>query len=59
MEVADIDQDGYPDIILGNFSNTGRGFVNQKGVIPAWDKHEPIIVLKNMSGKKPAPSISK
>jgi len=52
MDIADIDQDGYPDIILGNFSNTGRGFVNQRGVIPAWDKHEPLIVLKNTSGKK-------
>jgi hypothetical protein len=49
MDVADIDHDGKPDIILGNFSNTGRGFVNQHGILPNWDKHEPIIVLKNIS----------
>lgn len=59
MDVADVDQDGNPDIILGNFSNIGRGFVNQRGFNPDWDKHEPIIVLKNMSGKKAAPVVSK
>lgn len=59
MDVGDVYQDGNLDIILGNFSNTGRGFVNQRGFIPNWDKHEPIIVLKNISGKKPAPGISK
>lgn len=58
MDVADIDQDGYPDIILGNFSNTGRGFVNQRGVIPAWDKHEPLVVLKNISGGKKAVAVT-
>jgi hypothetical protein len=52
MEVADIDQDGKDDIILGNFSTTGRGLVNQTGFTPKWDMHEPIIVLKNISGKK-------
>ncbi|MDP9046509.1 MAG: VCBS repeat-containing protein [Bacteroidota bacterium] len=52
MEVADIDQDGLNDIILGNFSTTGRGLVNQTGFTPKWDMHEPIIVLKNISGKK-------
>ncbi len=51
MDVGDVDQDGNLDIILGNFSNTGRGFVNQKGFTPTWDKHEPIIVLRNTSGK--------
>lgn len=50
MDVGDVDQDGKPDIILGNFSTAGRGLVNQKGILPAWDKHEPIIVLKNISG---------
>jgi hypothetical protein len=54
MDVADVYNDGNLDVILGNFSNTGRGFINQKGVIPNWDKHEPIIVLKNNSGKKQA-----
>ncbi len=47
MEVADIDNDGKDDIILGNFSTTGRGLVNQKGYIPNWNKHIPIVVLKN------------
>jgi hypothetical protein len=51
MEVADIDQDGFDDIILGNFSTTGRGLVNQTGFKPQWDMHEPIIVLKNRSKK--------
>jgi hypothetical protein len=52
MEVADIDHDGNDDVILGNFSTTGRGLVNQTGFTPKWDMHEPIIVLKNISGKK-------
>jgi hypothetical protein len=52
MDVGDIYHDGNLDIILGNFSNTGRGFINQKGYIPNWDKHEPIIVLKNNTGKR-------
>lgn len=52
MEVADIDHDGYDDVILGNFSTTGRGLVNQKGFQPGWDMHIPLIVLKNESGKR-------
>ena len=51
MEVADIDNDGYKDVILGNFSIGGRGLVNQSGFKPDWDMHGPIIVLKNNSGK--------
>jgi len=47
MEVADINHDGYDDIILGNFSTTGRGLVNQTGFTPGWDMHNPIIILKN------------
>ncbi len=54
MDVGDVDQDGNLDIVLGNFSNMGRGFVNQRGFIPNWDKHEPIIVLKNKERKKGA-----
>ena len=50
MEVADIDHDGYDDIILGNFSTTGRGLVNQTGFKPGWDMHNPLIVLRNMGG---------
>jgi len=52
MEVGDIDHDGKPDIILGNFSTPGRGLLNQAGVKPGWDQHMPVIVLKNVSGKK-------
>jgi hypothetical protein len=52
MEVGDIDQNGNLDIIIGNFSTPGRGLVNQKGYMPQWDKHIPVIVLKNRSQKK-------
>jgi hypothetical protein len=52
MEVADVDHDGYDDIILGNFSIGGRGLVNQPGYVPDWDMHEPVILLKNNAGKK-------
>ena len=51
MDVADLDHDGYDDIILGNFSTPGRGLINQKGLIPKWDQHVPIIVLKNNASK--------
>jgi hypothetical protein len=52
MEVADIDHDGYDDILLGNFSTKGRGLINQPGFAPNWDLHEPVILLKNNAGKK-------
>lgn len=52
MEVADIDHDGYEDVILGNFSTTGRGLVNQTGFKPGWDMHVPLIVLKNTGRKR-------
>jgi hypothetical protein len=51
MEVADLDQDGNDDIILGNFTTPGRGLVNKSGFIPNWDQHIPIIVLKNNAPK--------
>ena len=50
MEVADVTQDGRPDVILGNFSIGQRGLLNQKGFIPKWDMHEPIIILARKSG---------
>jgi hypothetical protein len=52
MEVGDIDHNGYDDVILGNFSIGGRGLLNQKDFTPQWDKHEPVIVLKNIAGQK-------
>src|SRR6185437_4369289 len=52
MTIGDIDHDGSEDIILGNFSTRGRGLVNQPGFVPNWDMFEPVIVLKNNSGKK-------
>ena len=51
MEVADIDNDGYPDVVLGNFSITGHALINQKGIKQNWDKFMPFIVLKNNSGR--------
>jgi len=51
MEVGDLNNDGYGDIMIGNFSTTGRGLLNQPGFTPEWDMHEPIIVLKNNAGK--------
>ena len=51
MEVADLDNDGYPDVILGNFSVPGRDLMNQKGVDKKWDRFTPLIVLKNNAGK--------
>jgi VCBS repeat protein len=59
MEVGDIDHDGNPDIILGNFSTTGRGLLNQRGFQPQWDQRMPVIVLRNLSSVKPTPAISK
>ncbi|WP_460679299.1 FG-GAP repeat domain-containing protein [Mucilaginibacter koreensis] len=46
LEAGDINHDGKPDIILGNFSIGQRGLLNQKGFTPEWDMHEPIVVLE-------------
>jgi hypothetical protein len=51
MEVADIDQDGDQDIVLGNFSIYADKLINQKDFKPNWDTYNPIIVLEN-KGKK-------
>ncbi len=49
MDVNDVDGDGKPDIILGNFSIGQRGLLNQKGFVPKWDMFEPLIILKNQN----------
>jgi len=51
MEVADLDNDGYPEVILGNFSVPGRDLMNQTGVAKKWDRFTPLIVLKNNTAK--------
>jgi len=50
MDVNDYNQDGFPDVILGNFSAAGMN--NQKDFKPNWDIHQPIVVLENIAGKK-------
>lgn len=53
MDIGDIDLDGDPDIVLGNFSiGDQRGLLNQKGFTPQWDMNEPIIILKNKTKGK-------
>jgi hypothetical protein len=47
MAVGDINNDGFDDIVLGNFSIGSWGGKNQKGVAPDWDMNEPVILLKN------------
>ncbi|TSD67418.1 VCBS repeat-containing protein [Inquilinus sp. KBS0705] len=44
MEVADHNNDGKPDIILGNYAS---GFLFQPNFAPKWDEHTPFIVLEN------------
>lgn len=44
MDVADQNNDGKPDIILGNYSS---GFMFIPGFKPTWDKSLPLIVLEN------------
>ena len=52
MDIADVDKDGYEDIILGNFSIPDRGMINQANFKVNWDKYNPFIVLKNQLGKR-------
>ena len=47
MDVNDIDHDGYPDVLLGNFSAGAKDLMIQKDVEPNWDLYEPFIVLHN------------
>ena len=44
MDVADVDQDGDQDVVLGNFSKT---FIIQEKITPIWNMHLPLVVLKN------------
>lgn len=44
MDVKDYDQDGDPDIVLGNFA---QRFLNDRSYNPVWDMQMPIIVLEN------------
>jgi len=44
MDVADYNNDGKPDIILGNYSN---GFIIQPILKPLWEEKMPFVVLEN------------
>ena len=44
MDVGDYNNDGKPDIVLGNYAS---GFMFQEGLKPAWNKTIPFIVLQN------------
>jgi len=44
MDVGDYNNDGKPDIVLGNFSN---GFWFQSSLKPFWDAKLPFVVLEN------------
>jgi hypothetical protein len=44
MDVSDLNKDGKPDIILGNYAS---GFLFQPNFAPSWDEHLPFIVLQN------------
>ncbi len=44
MDVGDFNNDGKPDIILGNYST---GFEFQQGLKPFWEKKMPFIILEN------------
>jgi len=44
MDVADLNNDGKLDIVLGNYAN---GFMFIHGLQPQWDRNLPLIVLEN------------
>ena len=47
MDAKDLNGNGYPDVVVGNFS---EGYMNQKGVKMDWNRYLPITVLMNQSG---------
>ncbi|MDB5132400.1 MAG: repeat protein [Mucilaginibacter sp.] len=49
MDIGDFNNDGKPDIVLGNYSS---GFAFQRSFNPFWNKHLPLIVLENHSKKQ-------
>ncbi|GAB2692857.1 hypothetical protein GCM10027037_15370 [Mucilaginibacter koreensis] len=44
MDVNDVNHDGKPDIVLGNYSH---GYIFQEGLKPNWGDRYPLIVLVN------------
>jgi hypothetical protein len=48
MDIADINNDGKPDIVLGNYAS---GFSFQEGLTPFWNQSLPFIVLENHNKK--------
>ncbi len=49
MDVDDIDHDGFPDIVLGNFSLAG---FDQSAAKSSWNTKLPFIILKNRFKKR-------
>ncbi|OOQ56972.1 FG-GAP repeat domain-containing protein [Mucilaginibacter pedocola] len=45
MDVKDVDGNGKPDVVLGNYA---IGFMNQGETKALWDTYTPFVVLKNM-----------
>lgn len=48
MSISDLNHDGKPDIMLGNYA---AGFLFQPNFAPNWDERRPFIVLENHTGK--------
>ncbi len=44
LDAGDWDHDGDPDLVLGNYA---RGFLNEPGFEPVWNRSLPLIVLEN------------